>query len=633
MDVLNSQNNLLQKINNPDDLKLLKSKECKTLAQEIRNRIISVVSENGGHLASNLGVVELTMALHRVFTTPEDIIVWDVGHQCYTHKILTGRNSEMNTIRKRGGLSGFPKRSESSHDFMDTGHASTSISAALGMLESRKLQGKKGKVIAVIGDGSLTGGMAFEAMNHAGHLKDDLIIILNDNDMSIGRNIGALSSRPRPGRISSTISRFSILPIYQKSKAVISFIYSHIPFVGKYLTMLRYRFKKAIKASFLKENIFGDLGFEYVGPILGHNIKSMEKVFRRVKKLKRPVVVQILTQKGRGYSYAEGDPSSYHGVGSFSVTDGKFDKKSTLTFTECFSSTMVKLGHKDPLISAVTAAMVKGTGLSEFQNIFPKRIFDVAIAEQHALTFAAGLAAEGMKPIVAIYSTFMQRAVDQVIHDIAIPNLPVIIVMSRSGYVAEDGETHQGLYDIPIFRSIPNLQLLSPSGAVDLPLMMSYALEQKSPVLIRLPKAACSFSSLLNRPIKKGCGIFIHKKKNPIVLVSFGGTFDVVEDASNILAREGILTDHYNLRFAKPLSEKVLANDLSVYQNVIFVEDGAKEGGIGERLALILIKKRPSLIFHHLAAPDEFLSQATRAQLMQDAGIDCDSIVSLVKSI
>lgn len=628
----------IDSINNPDDLKKLTLKECETLACEIRERMIEVVSKTGGHLASNLGVVELTIALHRVLSTPNDILIWDVGHQCYTHKILTGRNHSFDTIRQKDGISGFPKPSESIYDQMPTGHASTSISVALGMLKARRLQGLSGKAVAVIGDGALTGGMAFEALNHAGHLKEDLIIILNDNDMSISRNVGALSSCPRPTRISAFFSQIAISPYYQRRKRRWDRLAALLPFGAQFFARLRHRIRKSIKALVLKENIFGELGFIYVGPIKGHNIKKIEKVLKRVKMLHQPAVIHLLTQKGKGYLPAEVDPLTFHGVGAFNMVDGKMDKKSSLTFTDCFSQLMLNSAEKDSKIVAVSAAMISGTGLSLFAARYPDRIFDVGIAEQHAVTFSAGLASQGLKPVVAIYSTFMQRAVDQVIHDVAIPKLPVIFVMSRSGFVPEDGETHQGLYDIALFRSIPNLSLLAPSGAGDFELMFEYARKLNGPILIRIPKALCSFSQVLYQPIEKGRGIFIHrcsesKTVNKILLVSVGGTFDLIEETLNGLARNGIFADHYNLRFIKPLAEEKILEDFSGYQLIVLAEDGAMLGGVGEKIQSLFFQKqvlqKPTIkIF---AAPDLFLPQASRNELFEMSGCNPKNIIEWIK--
>ncbi|MBN2651915.1 MAG: 1-deoxy-D-xylulose-5-phosphate synthase [Spirochaetales bacterium] len=622
---------ILSKINDPQDLKALKSKELKVLAAEIRERIIDVVSKNGGHLASNLGVVELAIALHKIYDSPHDAIVWDVGHQCYPHKILTGRNASMDNIRQKDGISGFPKRTESLHDVFDTGHSSTSISAALGILAGKKLTGDKGKALAVIGDGSMTGGMAFEALNHAGYLKNDLVVVLNDNNMSISPNVGALSSRPYLGYISSLISRFTISRAYTAWKKIFEYSIYKIPFIGPFWKNLTKRIKKGFKALLLKENIFSDLGFEYVGPINGHNLKLLEKVFRRVKRLDTPVVVHVRTVKGRGYEYAEGDPTMYHGVSPFSIVDGKFDKKSSLTYTEAFSAFLLEFASKNQNITAITAAMGPGTGLSSFQARYPKRFFDVGIAEQHAVTFAGGLAVAGMRPVVAIYSTFMQRAVDQLIHDVAIPCLPVMFVASRAGLVDGDGETHQGVFDVAMFRSVPNMTILAPAGGSELGLMMEYCLTIFSPSYIRLPKSLCSFSSLLNKPVERGRGIFIHKKNSDTLLVVVGGVFEIVEDAGNMLGREGIVTDVYNQRFIKPVDEAHLFSVLSSYKHVVLAEDASEIAGFGEYVASFIERKKITVNYHYFSCGDFFPPQATRSELFEMNGITAENICEKVK--
>ena len=457
------QEHLLNKINSPDRLKELPLALLPELANEIRERIIEVVNRNGGHMASNLGVVELTIAMHRVFSSPIDKFIWDVGHQCYTHKILTGRNDSFDSIRLKDGLSGFPKRDESEHDIFETGHASTSISAALGLLVGKRLKGEQGKVVAVIGDGAITGGMAFEALNHSGHLRKDLIIIYNDNNMSISRNVGGLSSRSNISRTSSYVSRITATRSYQRIRDLIDKGLLSIPFFGYRIFQFVMRMKKSVKAIFLKETLFSELGFEYVGPIDGHSISMVTKVLENVKKLHKPVIVHVVTRKGKGYLKAEENPADFHGV---SPIPSPLDRNSLTnnTFTKVFGKLVLENARQDKKIVAVTAAMGKGTGLKPFQETFPARFFDVGIAEQHALTFGAGLAASGLKPVVAIYSTFMQRAVDQLIHDIAIPGLPVVIAMDRSGLVSSDGETHQGVFDIALFRSIPGIIILAPGS-------------------------------------------------------------------------------------------------------------------------------------------------------------------------
>ncbi len=452
---------LLNGIREPADLRALSVEDAYRLAGEIRRLIIETVSVNGGHLSSNLGVVELTIALHRVFATPKDSIVWDVGHQCYAHKLLTGRREAFAGLRKAGGLSGFPKRAESPHDAFDAGHASTSLSAALGLLIAKTSRGEDSSVVAVIGDGALTGGMVYEAMSHAGQLGLPLIVVLNDNSMSISPNVGAMSRY---------LSRLTTTVPYQNFRRMADKAMLAIPFAGKAIYRSVMRAKKSVKAFFFKESLFADFGFEYAGPIDGHNISLLEDVLRQSRAIRKPVVVHVTTKKGKGHAAAEDDPSTWHGVSpsgtaTAAASCGDPDRPS---FTQVFGSHAVELALRDSRVAAVTAAMAKGTGLAEFQRRFPGRFFDVGVAEEHAVTMAAGMAAEGMRPIVAIYSTFMQRAVDQVHHDVALNSLPVLFALDRSGAVPDDGETHQGIYDIQIFRAVPGLAILAPASAAEL---------------------------------------------------------------------------------------------------------------------------------------------------------------------
>ncbi len=503
---------LLSKINSPHDIKGLKRKELEQLAEEIREQIVRTVSNNGGHLASNLGAVELSIALHRVFNSPQDKIVWDVGHQCYAHKLLTGRYAQFNTLRKSGGIAGFPKRSESPHDAFNTGHASTSISAALGLLAAEKITGGQGRAIAVIGDGALTGGLAYEALSHAGHLALPLIVVLNDNKMSISPNVGGLSKY---------LSRLSMKEKYQTFRRHFDAMAKKIPFVGDAFFSLVLRLKRAVKAVFYIDNFFVDLGFEYVGPIGGHNILSLINVLEDVRKINRPTVIHVITRKGKGCGFAEDEPDSYHGVPPSSADSPLNNIKNVnehnainkITFTEAFSKAIIAAALNDKRVTALTAAMQTGTGLSSFKKMFPDRFFDVGIAEEHALTFAAGLAALGLRPVAAIYSTFIQRAVDQIIHDIALQKLPVIIALDRAGFVGDDGETHQGLFDIALFRSAPNMTILCPASEKELCIMLNWALEQEAkPVIIRYPKAYCPDETpAFSAPIERGRGIWLKK--------------------------------------------------------------------------------------------------------------------------
>ncbi len=615
-------NSILNEINSPEDLRNVHHRKLKRLAGEIRKLIIGVVSSNGGHLASNLGVVELTIALHRVFKSPEDKIIWDVGHQCYTHKILTGRKDQFHTIRKNRGLSGFPKRSESEHDPFNTGHASTSISAALGMLSGMRSQGIEGKVVTVIGDGSLTGGMAFEALNHAGHLKKDLIVVLNDNNMSISQNVGALSLY---------LSKLTTTLIYQTFRRNVDRIIKFIPLFGKPLYEMVYRIKKGIKAVFFKENLFSDLGFEYVGPIDGHNINQLVSVFERVKKIDKPVVIHVSTKKGKGYDFAEGNPTLYHGVSPFSVIDGKIEKKSQLSYTEAFTAALIEKAQKDRKITAITAAMAEGTGLKNFQLRFPDRFYDVGITEEHAVTFAAGLAASGMKPFVSIYSTFMQRAVDQVIHDAALPDLPVTMVIDRAGLVGNDGETHQGIFDISLFRSVPNLRILAPYDNDDIVRMVDYAAESSHPIMIRYPKSLCPESSNNSEALKEGRGKFLYRNDSEILLIGAGGYLEEIVRAGDKLSRKGIKNDIYSMRFIKPVDEKYLVSVLKNYKKAYFFDDNMEINGIGEYLTTLVHLNKLKTQFYFRGIKDFFPEHATRDELITENGLDYGSIVSFVE--
>ena len=619
---MKAENSILNEINSPEDLKSIHHRKLKRLAGEIRQLIIGVVSCNGGHLASNLGVVELTIALHRVFKSPQDKIIWDVGHQCYTHKILTGRKDKFHTIRKNKGLSGFPKRAESEHDPFNTGHASTSISAALGMLSGMRSQEIDGKVVTVIGDGSLTGGMAFEALNHAGHLKKDLIVVLNDNNMSISQNVGALSLY---------LSKLTTTLIYQTFRRNVDRIIKFIPLFGKPLYEIIYRMKKGVKAVFFKENLFSDLGFEYVGPIDGHNINQLVSVFERVRKIDKPVVIHVSTKKGKGYDFAEGNPTLYHGVSPFSVIDGKIEKKPQLSYTEAFTDALIEKAYTDKKITAITAAMAEGTGLKNFQLRFPDRFFDVGITEEHAVTFAAGLAAAGMKPFVSIYSTFMQRAVDQVIHDVALPDLPVTMIVDRAGLVGNDGETHQGIFDISLFRSVPNLQMLAPYDHDDIKRMTEYAAESEHPVMIRYPKALCPEKTNTDEALKEGQGKFLYKNDSEILLIGFGGYLDEIVRAGDKLSRKGVRNDIYNMRFLKPVDEKYLVSVLKNYNKVFLFDDNMEINSMGEYITAVIHRNKVKTQFFYTGIKDFFPEHAGRDELIAENNLDSESIVSFVQ--
>jgi 1-deoxy-D-xylulose-5-phosphate synthase len=622
----NQEPSLLSRIHSPQDVRTLNADQLPRLAEEIRERIIKVVLKNGGHLASNLGVVELTIALHRAFNSPKDRIYWDVGHQCYTHKILTGRNDRFPTIRQMDGLSGFPKCSESKHDFLETGHASTSVSAGIGTLVGNRMQKRDGKVVVVIGDGALTGGMAYEGLNFAGHLDQDLVVIYNDNNMSISPNVGGISAKSNLSKLSSYVTRLTTSHFYQRIRETLDRKIRGIPVLGYKLFELMVRMKRAVKAAFLKETLFSELGFEYVGPIDGHSISELDEVLENVKHLKKPVVVHVVTRKGKGYAQAEQDPSQYHGVSPVKTVDGKVDKRSSVAFTEAFANSLINLAEQDEKVVAVSAAMCKGTGLDLFQNLHPDRLFDVGIAEQHAVTYSAGLAISGLKPVVAVYSTFMQRAVDQVIHDVALQQLPVIFAMDRAGLVGGDGETHQGVFDIPLFKSVPGISFLAPADEQEMDAMLQWAHQQGGPVMLRYPKAQCPDIYGEAQPLQRGRGALLTEGDGDILLVGLGGLLSEVVEAGHILADRGIKADVYNMRFIKPLDESYLLELFSGYHSVYMVEDGAERGGIGEYIASLLQRSSLDIQFRWRGVPDTFFPQATRDELIRKQELDRGAI-------
>lgn len=630
---------MLENINSPDDIKKLSQKEIKQLAKEIRTEIINVVGTNGGHLASNLGVVELTIALHRVFSSPKDAIIWDVSHQCYPHKLLTGRYKDFSTLRKKDGISGFTNTKESPHDFFINGHSSTSISSALGLLTAWNLNNNDGKVIAVIGDGALTGGMAFEGLCNAAQLSKNLIVILNDNQMSIDHNLGA---------VSRYLSRLSMSHSYQSFRygidKGIDRMVEKIPYFGRRVEKFVFRFKRALKGLILTNNLFTDLGFEYTGPYDGHNEEELEKVLRRISKLHRPVVVHVVTKKGKGYSPAEDNPELFHGIGPFQISDGKVEKYDQLSFTEAFSNMIVCEAEKNEKIAAITAAMAKGTGLASFSHKFPDRFFDVGIAEEHAVTFAEGLAAGGMIPVVCIYSTFLQRAIDQIIHDISLQKVHAVFMVDRAGAVPDDGVTHQGIFDIALLRPVPGLKLLSPSTHSDLTACFEYALKDTGAIIIRYPKLSCPPDiPKFEQTVEEGVGVFVsqeellftQKKSVPIerneriLIVSTGGLYTEVKAAAEKCAEKNIITDLYMLRFIKPLDEEYFISLAKNYRGVLFAEDGVKIGGVSEYLEELLNKNNYGNT-KILAFGDRYYEHGTRAEILEAAGISVECIEKAV---
>ena len=628
---------LLSKIHSPQNLKNLSQSEIIQLAQEIRKEIINVVGKNGGHLASNLGVVELTLALHRVFESPKDAIIWDVSHQCYTHKLLTDRYKDFQTLRQKDGISGFTNTQESVHDFFINGHSSTSISSALGLLTARELNNNSGKVIAVIGDGALTGGMAYEALSHAGQLCKNLIVVLNDNQMSIDHNTGA---------VSRYLSRLTMTGGYQTFRYKVDKLIDKIPYIGRPFEKFIFRFKRALKGLFLTNNLFVDLGFEYVGPLDGHNEALLEKVLKKVSHLHRPVVVHVITKKGRGYSPAENNPELFHGIGPFQISDGTVETFDTTSFTEAFSQIICQKAQENKDIVAITAAMAKGTGLTSFSIKYPERFFDVGIAEEHAVTFAGGLAKGGKIPVTCIYSTFMQRSVDQMILDIALQKAHAVFMLDRAGAVPSDGVTHQGIFDISLFRPIPDLEILSPVSQNDLKLCFDWAVDKGTCVVIRYPKLSCptefpQFSS----PVELGRGIFmpctefvienvtekqLEAHKNKVLVVLTGGMYPEAQKAVRSVLLEDGYADMYILRFIKPFDESYFLELAKKYYGVVLVEDGVKIGGICEYLKSILAENG-ILNTKLLGFDDKFFSHGTRDEILEATGLSVNHIKRAIK--
>ena len=615
---------ILSGIKSPHDLKALSFADLALLADEIRELIVSTVSRNGGHLASNLGVVELAIALHRVFNSPDDRIIWDVGHQCYAHKIITGRYEAFPSLRQAGGIAGFPKRTESPHDAFNTGHASTSISAALGMLAAEKLRKSGMRAIAVIGDGALTGGLAYEALSHAGQLGLPLIVILNDNNMSIGPNVGGLSKY---------LSRLSMKAKYQKFRRAIDTMVKKIPFAGVTLFAVMVRLKRAVKAVFYTDNFFVDLGFEYVGPIDGHHIPELIQVLRDAGNLNKPVVVHVITRKGKGYGLAETNPESYHGVPAFRIDRSLETAPGQKTFTQVFGGALLGAGRDDGRVVAICAAMEDGTGLSPFREAFPGRFFDVGIAEAHAVTFAAGLAERGFRPVAAIYSTFIQRAVDGVIHDVCLQNLPVVFALDRSGLVSDDGETHQGIFDISLFRSAPGISILAPAGEEELVQMLRWSLTETGPVMIRYPKATCPSGDLsFYLPLEKGRGVWVMRQDSRICIMFTGSLYPQVLAGAGILQARGIPIDLYNIRFLKPVDEDYLTSVMASYEMVIVAEEGRVPGGFGEYASELANRFDCGCSVKVLGVKEEFDALGTRDELLRRNGLDGEGIAEAIVS-
>ena len=612
-------NSILEYINFPSDLKNLSIKEKELLAEEIRKFIIENVSKKGGHLASNLGVVELTIALHSVFNMPEDKIIFDVGHQTYVHKILTGRKDKFNTLRDLDGISGFPKTSESEYDFFNTGHSSTSISVALGMAKARDIKNEKNHVIAFIGDGALTGGMALEALNDAGSSNTNLIVILNDNEMSISKNVGA---------ISQLLSKIRTKNAYLKSDKYIKKIANKIPFIGKIIIKIARGIKQTIKNIFIPNMFFEDLGFKYLGPIDGNDIERLEDILYMVKELDGPVLVHVVTKKGKGYKYACENPNKYHSVSGFNINTGKI-KKQNKDYSKVFGDKLVSLANKNKNVVAVTAAMCDGTGLSKFKEKFKDRFFDVGIAEQHALGLAAGLAKEGLIPVVPIYSSFYQRCYDQVIHDICLQNLHVIMCVDRAGIVGKDGETHQGIFDLSFLSIVPNLTIMAPKDFNELEEMLEFAVNLNSPVVIRYPKGSESSIKFKNKnKLNLGKLEYIQKGED-ITIISYGKMVSRAKEVSDILEKSNISCEIINLRFLKPVDEKILLKSINKTKRVVTIEDGILKGGLSSIINDIIIKNNISDIkIKSFGYDDIFIKQGEIQEIEKLYGLDKEKIAS-----
>ncbi|WP_170834629.1 1-deoxy-D-xylulose-5-phosphate synthase [Natronincola peptidivorans] len=611
---------LLEQINSPNDLKKMKSYQIKLLAEEIRNFLVESVSKTGGHLASNLGVVELTLALHTVYDSLQDKIIWDVGHQSYVHKILTDRRKQFSTLRQYKGISGFPKRYESSHDHFDTGHSSTSISAALGMACSRDLNKEKHSVIAVIGDGALTGGMAFEALNHAGQSKKNIIVILNDNAMSISHNVGGLSNY---------LNKIRTNAVYSKVKDDFESLINNIPAIGKSVFKTAEKAKDCIKYFFVPGILFEELGFKYIGPIDGHDYSQLCNVLKNCKNIKGPILLHVMTKKGKGYQPAEKYPDKFHGVSPFMIETGKPASSSNkISYSEVVGNTLVECGEKNNRVVAITAAMPAGTGLSGFQKRFPERFFDVGIAEQHAITFAAGLAATGYKPFFAVYSTFLQRGYDQIIHDICLQNLPVTLLIDRAGLVGNDGETHHGAFDLSFLLPIPNLTIMAPKDGSELKKMIQYSISENKPIAIRYPRGSAINlqSPSENNDIITGKGEILYHEGNDVLLIAVGHMNAMVLGLCNKLKENSIDATLINPRFIKPLDEDLIIKNATKAKKIYVIEDNAKIGGVGLQIQGLLNKYSIYKEVHTIGLPDEFIQHGDTSTLYDLYGLTEEEI-------
>jgi 1-deoxy-D-xylulose-5-phosphate synthase len=613
---------LLKLIKSPEDIKELEIERLYLLAEELRSVIIEHVSKNGGHLSSNLGVIELAIAIHYVFDSPNDKIVWDVGHQCYAHKLLTGRYPLFHTLRKYGGISGFPRISESPHDAFGTGHSSTSISAATGILEARDILKKietndskiSQKVVAIIGDGALTSGLAFEGLNYAGHLKKDLIVILNDNEMSISKNVGALSSY---------LSKILAGEFYRILKRETKAIIEGIPKIGEVFSKIAQKAEGSMKGFFLPGGLFEDLGFNYIGPIDGHNLSLLIDTLKGAKKGDEPILIHIVTKKGKGYKLSEDNPSIYHGVGPFDQEKGI--GVGDLSYSELFGRTLTEIAESNKRIVAITAAMKEGTGLSTFASRHPERFYDVGIAESHAVTFAAGLASQGLIPVVAIYSTFFQRAYDQIIHDVCLQNLPVVFAIDRAGIVGEDGATHQGIFDISYLRHIPNITVMAPKDGNELRSMLNFAIKLRMPVAIRYPRE--KVQNIIDCTDIRYGKAEILLEGSDILILAIGSTVGPSLKAAERLKKKGINASVVNARFIKPLDKELILSLAKRIKKIVTVEENVLVGGFGSAvLELFNENNLNDIILKRIGIDDTFVEHGSQAFLRNKFGIDEDGI-------
>ena len=613
---------ILERIQKANDIKKLKWEEQDVLAAEIRQFLVANLSKTGGHLASNLGVVELTIAMHLAFSLPKDKIIWDVGHQSYTHKILTGRKEQFDNLRQYGGMSGFPKRKESNCDSFDTGHSSTSLAAGLGYVEAREILGKDYKVVSVIGDGSLTGGMAYEALNNAAHLKSNYIIVLNDNNMSISENVGGMSKY---------LDGLRTAHIYNDLKKGVTNTLNKIPGAGERIVKGIRKTKNSIKQLFVPGMLFEDMGITYLGPVDGHDIKKLYRTFKEAQKMDHAVLVHVLTKKGKGYAPAEKWPAKFHGVSPFDVETGNvLEQKKTETYTDVFADIMCDLGEKEPKLVAITAAMKDGTGLSKFQEKYPDRFFDVGIAEQHAVTFAAGLAAAGMKPVFAVYSSFLQRGYDQIVHDVCTQNLPVVFAIDRAGIVGNDGETHQGVFDIAYLNHIPNMTILAPKNRQEFAEMMAFAVKHNGPVAIRYPRGAV-YDGLqeFQEPIISGKSEVIAKEQG-IAIFGFGHMMETAEQVWKTLKEKGYTCSLINSRFVKPMDTAVLEEMSEGHKLFVTIEEAAVSGGYGANVMKYVSEQNMTVKVLNLGVPDIFVEHGNISQLRKLIGLDSESIVEKI---